>query len=385
MKSNKLAIFALAVLALVASASAQTVQGVVTGTISDPASAAVPGAEVTLTNEGTGVVQRDTSGSSGVYRFSLVPPGSYTLDVKASGFTEKKITSIVVDASQTASVNVALSVGSTSTTVEVTTSDVLVQTQNADLATTVNLRTIENTPLIARNIFDLAFLAPAITQGMNGNYASGGARESGTAFLLNGADNNNNFNEGLYNVQPPLESVAEFTVLTNSMSAQYGRASGAVVSAVQKSGTNGFHGVAYEFNRNRAFSANDFFSNKNAQDKPQYNRNQFGGEIDGPIFKNKTFFAFAYDQVTLHTGTNLSQYVLTPSELAATKQGASPIAASLLSKYNPITSTTPCADQAATAPESIGHLACFNTFDPFLDPQKTTSAASITISARTTA
>jgi hypothetical protein len=346
------------------------VQGVVTGTITDPASEVIPGAAITLTNQGTGVVQHEVSGSNGVYRFSLVPPGGYTLDVKATGFIEKKTTGIVVDASQTASVNVTLSIGTTTSTVEVTESDLLVQTQNADLATTVNLRTIENTPLITRNIFDLAFLAPAVTQGMNGNYASGGARESGTAFLLNGADNNNNFNEGLYNLQPPLESVAEFTVLTNSMSAQYGRASGAVVSAVQKSGTNQFHGVAYEFNRNRAFSANDFFSNRNGQSKPQYNRNQLGGEIDGPVFKNKTFFAFAYDQVTLHTGSNLSQYVFTPAELAATKQGASPIAASLLSKYNPITSNTLCADQATTAPASIGHLGCFNTFDPFLSPEK---------------
>src|SRR5208282_2116844 len=99
-------------------------------------------------------------------------------------------------------------------------------------------------------------------------------------------DNNDNFSEGSYNIQPPLESVAEFTVLTNNMSAQYGHASGALVSTIQKSGTNNFHGAVYEFNRNTDFNASDFFANRDGSPKPEYIRNQFGGEVDGPIVKN---------------------------------------------------------------------------------------------------
>src|SRR5207253_247279 len=103
------------------------------------------------------------------------------------------------------------------------------------------------------------------------------------------------------NITPPLESVAEFTIVTNSMSAQYGRGAGAVVSTSQKSGTNLWHGSLYEFNRNRAFAANDFFSNRTGSPKPQFNRNQYGGAVGGPIKKDKTFFYFAYDRLDLHT------------------------------------------------------------------------------------
>src|SRR5437016_6339539 len=175
------------------SLEAQTVQGVVAGIVTDPTGAIVPGASVTLTNEGTNVVQEDKTGRNGEFRFSLVPPGTYSVGVKATGFNERQIKGIIVNPSQTVPVEVTLSVATASTTVDVTTAVPLVQTATSDLATTVNTLTIESTPLIQRNIFDLAFLAPAVSQGMNFGPASGGARESGTGFLLNGADNNNNF------------------------------------------------------------------------------------------------------------------------------------------------------------------------------------------------
>ncbi|MBV9677736.1 MAG: carboxypeptidase regulatory-like domain-containing protein, partial [Acidobacteriaceae bacterium] len=323
---------------------AQTVQGVVTGNVTDATGAAVPNAEVTLLNEDTAVTQREMTENNGTYRFSLVPPGVYTVTIKAGGFTTREIKGIKVDASTTVPVNATLSVASSSTTVEVTTATALVQTATSDLTTTVNTRTIENTPLIQRNVFDLAFLAPAVSQGMNFGPASGGARESGTAYLLNGSDNNNNFSGGASNIVPPLETVAEFTVLTNNMSAQYGRGAGAVVSAIQKSGGNRFHGVAYEFLQNTALNAADFFSNRNGNPKPKYQRNQFGGEIDGPIKKDKTFFAFGYDQVALHTvntGYGL-QNVPTPALLAQMQAGAGPLAQYYLKKYPIPTSTTTC-------------------------------------------
>ncbi len=350
-------------------ASAQTVQGVVTGTITDTSGAVLPNVSVTLTNDATGIVQTETTLNDGVYRFALVPPGVYTLSAKSGGFTEHIIKGIKVDASKTIPVNATLTVATASTTVEVSAQENIVQTESFDLATTVNLKALENAPLITRNVYDLAFLAPSVTQGMNGNAASGGARESGTAFLLNGADNNNNFNEGSFNITPPLESVGEFTVLTNSMSAQYGRAAGAIVSASQKSGTNRLHGAAYEYNRNRSFNSSDFFSNRQGSVKPKYIRNQFGGEIDGPIIKDKTFFAFAYDQVSLKTGGDIDNQAPTASELAAITNGAGPLAQYYLQKYPLLTATTPCPGQAENAPESIGHIGCIHVFDPNNIPQ----------------
>ena len=350
---------------------AQTVQGVVTGTIFDASGAAVPKASITLTNVGTSVGQSAVSSTDGGYRFSLVPPGMYKLSVKASGFTEKQITEIKVDPSETVPVNVTLAVSTATTTLEVEAAAALVQTATSDLATTINEKTIQSLPLLTRNVFDLAFAAPAVTQGMNFNAVSGGARESGTTNMLNGADNNDNFSEGSWNITPPMESVAEFTVLTNNMSAQYGHASGALVSAVQKSGTNRFHGVLYEFNRNTDFNASTFFDNRAGNPNPKYIRNQYGGEVDGPIRKDKTFVMFTFDRLDLHQGNTIVQAVPTPSELTAMSTGAGPIAKATLAAYSAATSSAPCPAQAANYPNSIGHLGCIDVFDPLLTGQNT--------------
>ena len=352
-------------LAATFSLMAQSAQGVVTGTITDSSGASVPSAEVTLRNMGTQVQQKTNSDSHGDYRFPLVPAGTYTVIFKASGFTDREIKDIVVDVSTTVPVSAVMSIKSASQSVDVTEAPVLVQTSSSDLLSTVNTRTIENMPLLTRNVFDLAFTAPAVTQGMNFNATSGGSRESGTTFILNGADNNNNFSEGGTNVTPPLESVSEFTMLTNNMSAEYGHAAGALVSAIQKAGTNSFHGAAYEFNRNRALNAEDFFSNRGGLVKPQYIRNQYGGEVDGPIFKNKTFFMGAYDRYSIIQGSPAGGaqgvVVPTPTELTAMETNAGPIANQVISTYKPLTSNTPCPNAPASA---AGHLGCIFEYDP---------------------
>ena len=201
-------------------------------------------------------------------------------------------------------------------------------------------------PLLTRNVFDLAFAAPAVTQGMNFGAASGGSRESGTTYMLNGADNNDNFGEGSVNVTPPLESVGEFTMLTNNMSAEYGHAAGALISAIQKSGTNSIHGALYEFNRNRTLNTPNFFDNRDGITTPQYIRNQFGGEVDGPIIKNKTFFMGSYDRYDIHqggpAGGSGGVAVPTSNELAAMQMNAGSIAQQVFSTYKPLTSNTPC-------------------------------------------
>ena len=348
--------------------NAQSVQGVVTGSVADSSGAVVPNADVTLTNEGTGIKQQQTTGSDGSFRFGLVPPGAYTLAVKAQGFTERDVKGIIVEASTTVPVNVTLSVATAQAVVEVSEQEAMVQTATSDVALTINQRFIESAPLLTRNVFDLAFAAPSVTQGMNFQATSGGARESGTTYMLNGADNNDNFSEGAYNISPPLASVQEFTMLTNNMSAQYGHASGAMVSAVQKSGTNTFHGEAYEFNRNRSFNASDFFANRAASPKPKYIRNQFGGELAGPIVKDKTFFQFTFDRQDLREGGEIVQQVPTSSELAGMTANAGPLAQYYFGKYKPLTSEAPCPSEAQFQPDAIGHIGCIHVFDPILTP-----------------
>src|SRR5205807_5984563 len=251
------------VLAVCGVAWSQTVQGVITGTITDPTGAVVPGATVTITNVGTNISQTTTTGSDGSYRFPLVPPGTYTLEVKAANFGGVRVSGIVVEASQTIAINRQLELAKTSQLVEVTSEAPLVQTATSDLSTQIDRTTIENAPLADRDVFStLPFLAPQVSPGLNMNPTSGGARESGTAYLLNGGDDNDNFSEGAVNIHPPLESVEDFSILTNSMGAQYGRGAGALVSANQKSGSNKFHGAGYWQNRNATLNANDFFYNR---------------------------------------------------------------------------------------------------------------------------
>ena len=325
-------------------ALSQTVQGVITGTVTDPTGASVPNATVTITNTGTNVTQTATTGSDGTYRFPLVPPGAYILTIKAANFAEVRASGIVVQASQTVPFDVKLEIAKTQATIEVTEQAALVQTATSDLATEVNRETILNAPLADRDVFStLPFLAPQVSPGMDLMPTSGGARESGTSYLLNGGDDNDNFSEGAINIHPPLESVQDFSIKTNSMSAEYGRGGGAVVSANQVSGTNKFHGAAYEFNRNASLNAEDFFSNRDGLPKPKYIRNQFGGIISGPIFKDKTFFSFAYDRFKILSGsTQANNFVPTTAALANLQAHAGPIAQQILSAFPPVTSDAQC-------------------------------------------
>jgi hypothetical protein len=346
----------------------QTVQGMVTGTVFDASGAVVPSATVTITNVGTAVSQTTATNADGIYRFSLVPPGTYSLTVTATGFAKDIIQGIIVEASKVVPLNVTLEVGKTSTVVEVSGQQILVQTATSDLTETVERSTIENIPLLSRNVYDLTFLAPQVSQGMDFRPATGGTRESATQYMLNGADNNDNFDEGYNNITPPLESVREFTMLTNNMSAQYGRAAGAVVSTSQKSGTNSFHGALYEFNRNKSLNASDFFSNRVAAPKPAYVRNDFGGEVNGPIKKDKTFFSFALDRETLDTATDIVPTVPTATELAAMQAaaGSGTLAAQYISKYPQFTAAENCPNEPASG---IGYVGCVNLVDPITDPQ----------------
>ncbi len=357
-------------------ALSQTVQGVITGTVTDPTGAVVPNVPVTITNVGTNTSESTVTGSDGSYRFPLVPPGKYIIDVKAPNFAEVRASGIVVEASQTIPFNVKLELAKASQVVEVTEQTVLVQTATSDLSTQIDRTTIENTPLADRDVFStLPFLAPQVSPGLDMSPTSGGARESGTAYLLNGADDNDNFSEGAINIHPPLESVQDFSILTNTMSAEYGRGAGAVVTANQVSGTNKFHGAVYEFNRNASLNAEDFFSNQQKLPTPKYIRNQFGGIVSGPVIKDKTFFSFAYDRIKLLSGTtSANNFVPTSAALAYLKANGGPIAQQVIAAFPPVTSDAPCANQpagitgAGTQPNGLPNtVGCLSFFDPKTD------------------
>jgi hypothetical protein len=352
--------------------AAQTVQGVITGVVTDVSGAVIPGSTVTITNQGTGIKQTAKTNGSGVYRFSLVPPGTYTVASTAPNFGTVENKDVVVQANQQISLNYTLRPASEATSVTVTEAAPLVQTATSDESQQITASQIQNQPLVDRNVEQLTFVAPQVEQGMNFGFAASGQREASTAYTLNGSDDNDNFGEGNSNVNPPLASVQDFTVLTNNMSAQYGRAAGAVVSMDQKSGTNSLHGSLYEFNRNRSLDANDFFSNRAQLPKTPYIRNQFGGSIGGPIIKDKTFFYFAYDQVTLHTidtgAESFPEY--TASELAAITPTAGPIAKSVLAATPIPAATANCPAESVNFPTAIGHVGCIFIPHPTVsDPQ----------------
>jgi len=369
----------------------QSVQGIITGTVTDPTGAVVPNATVTITNAGTNISQTATTGSDGSYRFPLVPPGTYVVDVKAANFAEVRASGIVVQASQTVPFDVKLEIAKAQQTIEVSEQAPLVQTATSDLAIQIDRVTIENAPLADRDVFStLPFLAAQVTPGLDLAPTSGGARESGTAYLLNGSDDNDNFSEGAINIHPPLESVQDFSIKTNAMTAEYGRGGGAVVTANQVSGANRFHGAAYEFNRNASLNANDWFYDRDLHNdptlskRPKYIRNQFGGIISGPIRKDKTFFSFAYDRFKILSGSTAAHnYAPTSAGLANAQANAGTIAKQVLAAYPPITSDARCgdttysgvpgatdfttgagADPTTGLPNQVG---CLSFFDPITD------------------
>src|SRR5438093_10282341 len=367
------------VLAASGVAWSQTVQGVITGTITDPTGAVVPGATVTITNVGTNISQTTTTGSDGSYRFPLVPPGTYTIEIKAANFGGVRVSGIVLEASQTIAINRQLELAKAQQVIEVTAETPLVQTATSDLGYQVDAKTIENAALVDRDIFGtLPFMAPSVSPGLDMSPTSGGAREAGTSYMLNGAEDNNNFSAGAININPPLESVEDFAIITNSMGAQYGRGAGALVSANQKSGTNKFHGVLYEQNRNATLNANDFFYSRDyfnslgtsnpLSKRPKYIKNQFGGGVGGPIRKDKTFFFFAYDRFKLLQGvTSADNFEPTSAALAFAKANGGPLAQQMLAAYPPVTSDSPCPNLSNTgAGFSVGCLS-------FSDPQTTTT------------
>ncbi len=314
-------IFALLLLGLVfpSRVLSQVDMGSISGTVKDASGGVIPGATVTLTNEGTGQSISTTSLSVGEYTFSPVKIGHYSVSAEIKGFQKVKQNNVTVDVQQKVVVDFALPVGKSIETVIVDAAPPALQTQEASVGQVVEAEAINALPLNGRNFTFLAQLSAGVTQGQqdtrglgaSGSFAANGLRPAQNNYLLDGMDNNTNLvdflNGTAYVVRPPVDAIQEFKVETNDYSAETGRAAGAVLNATIKSGTNQFHGSAWEFIRNDKLDAANFFENAGGIPKGRYQQNQFGVTIGGPIRHNKTFFFADYEGTRIRqalTSTN---------------------------------------------------------------------------------
>ena len=263
----------LAVLALLVTFQAQSnaqsiIAGDVTGTVTDPTGAAIPGAMVTLTNVNTNTSQRVTTNIEGSYRFAFVAPGSYKVTVSATGFQTQQHPGVIVSAGQPTPANVQLALAGATQTVDVVESGASVQTQNADVATNFTQNMIDNLPNPGGDITYFAQTAPGVvmnTDGGNGNFSAVGMPGTSNLFTINGMNDNDPFlsvnNSGASNLSLGSNDIAEANIINNAYSGQYGQYAGSQVAYITKSGTNQFHGDAvYNWN-GRALNADQFFSN----------------------------------------------------------------------------------------------------------------------------
>jgi len=289
--------------------------GAITGRVTDAQQAAVPGATVTVTHLKTNTSRVLRTGAEGLYVAPLLEPGYYSITVEAPGFKRAHRTGILVQVGEQLTVDLSLEVGQLSETVTVVAAAPLVNATDATLGQVIENRRIVDLPLNGREPFSLAYLAPGVLPPpqppgtfvhLGGSVPSiSGASNFTSEVTIDGVPNTTPRNHGFNNFliyTPSVDAVAEFKVQTNAMSAEFGRFNGGVVSVVTKSGTNEFHGSLYEFHRNSAFDANDFFNNRAGRPLGSLRRNQFGASAGGPVVlpglyngKNKTFFFADYE------------------------------------------------------------------------------------------
>ena len=315
-------------------AVAQNVTGSITGVVTDPSGALVVGAKISAVNVATGVESAATTNTAGVYTLRFLPVGNYTVHVDATGFKPEKVAPFALEINQTAKINVqlALSQGAGST-VEVT-SDAhpILDTTDATLGETLSTTEIENIPLNGRNFSELTVYQPGAVAtdpaGMTGNnaierntYNNGiasvnGNRQQGNNYTLEGADNNEPQNN-LIAYNPAPDAIGEVRVISSNADASYGNASGGAVVTILKSGTNSYHGSAYDLLENQTLDANTWAHGLQnpVVPKDKYTQNIFGATFGGPIVRNKLFFFVDYEGVRRHTGSTSSASLLTPAML----------------------------------------------------------------------
>jgi len=301
------------------------VTGSILGVVTDRSGAVVAGAQIAAVNIQTNLKQETVSAADGTYRILALPAGTYKLTVTAKGFRPFVLNDVVVQVNDQQRLDATLDVGSVTDTVEISANAVRVQTENTQLGDVIDSKKMLALPLNGRSYLDLlglqAGVAPATAETIqqdrpvagglqnSGNISVNGQRETANAFLVNGGDVSEGRNLGA-GLVPNLDSIEEFRLITNSFDAEYGKFSGAIMNAITKSGTNGFHGTAFEFLRNDKFDAKNYFFG----DKSELRRNQFGFAAGGPFWKNKLFWFSDYQGTREVRGAEASANVPTEDQ-----------------------------------------------------------------------
>jgi hypothetical protein len=373
------------VLALSLTARAQNVYGTIAGNVTDASGAAIADATVTLTNLGTSEKHTMQSSASGQYTFVNVLPGRYRVEGEKSGFKKFVREPIVVEIESGLKIDIALQVGAQSETVEVTSEAPLLQPETQSLGQVVEGRQVTESPLNGRNPLALVALVPGVVPqgspsggnssggnpvGANpfalGDFQIGGGQAGQSSILLDGVATNGAY-LNIVTVVPTQDAIQEFKVQTNNLGPEYGRFAGGVINLSTKSGTNSWHGSAYEFLRNKVFDANDFFSAGAGLAVPAFTQNQFGANVGGPVLKNRLFFFSSYEGYRLRKGNTLKASVPTALERTGDfSQSGFPI-------YDPLTSETggnpTCTSGGTTCRTQLSFNGNPNVIDPArLDP-----------------
>jgi hypothetical protein len=313
-----------------AAAVAQTITASIRGTVTDPSGAVVAGANVTATNVATGVASNTVSDKSGLYNFQLLNLGNYTITVSSSGFNTTSIGPFHLQIDQIAKIDAKLAVGTAATTVNVAAgAGAILNTENATLGTSISSNQLQNMPLPGLNALYATMFVPGAVNptvssmgGLQGAYRNtsedgvpsfNGNRQQGNNFILDGIEINETIaNTSGYNPSP--FALQEVRVITGNADAEYGNVDGAEVIMVSKSGTNNFHGSAFEYFQNQNLQANSWGNDYNGTPKSKYHQHQFGGAIGGPIFRNKLFFFADYEGLQNASNGEGTASVPTPLE-----------------------------------------------------------------------
>src|SRR5882762_7443910 len=274
--------------------------GSIAGFVKDQSGAVISGAKLTLINVSTNAKEEAVSDSNGGFQFLQLAPAVYVLHVEAAGFKKATLKDVVVQVDQITHLDAPLQIGSVAETIEVSAAaSPLLESDRSTLSNVIDSEVISNIPLNGRQYLDLALLTPGVLPSATGTQGGGfnvsGARSQSNIFLLDGVSNiDTQINSALGNFRIT-DAVQEFAVQTSVATAEFGRGTGGQVNIVTKSGTNQFHGTAFEYLRNSVLDAADFFTNKNGGTKNPLHRNQYGGTFGGPILKNRMFFFLSYE------------------------------------------------------------------------------------------
>jgi hypothetical protein len=321
--------------------------------VKDSSGAIVPNVKLTLTASGTNAQFTATTNPEGEFQFLQLAPAAYSLVAEAQGFKKINIASVLVQVDQITHLELTLEVGAVTESVQVEAAAPLLENDKSTLSTVVDSRNISNMPLNGRQALDLALITPGVipasagTQVLSFNVA--GARTQSNTYLWDGVSNMDTQVNGNLNNFRIGDAVQEFSVQTSVASAEFGRGTGGTVSVVTKGGTNSIHGTMFEYLRNNAFDATDFFINKQGGTKTPLHRNTFGGTLGGPIKKNKTFIFGSYESIRQVNPSPTSTRVPTAAERA---QVTDPISKALL-KFWPDPNTTGTNNFIANATASI--------------------------------